>query len=211
MRRVTAQEVTDAVLAGDWVVDLRGPAAFARGHVAGTVNVAYDEEFADRIVDQSREHVGWLLPCEDDIVLLTDRPDVLDPAEHVLASLGIVRVATHLLESDEPLPAAYAVRTWSDFLAPDPDGTHRLVIDVRDRREYDAGHVRGALHLRLRDVEQVAPSLPRTELWVHCADGRRAATAASVLHRMGHRVVHLDDPWESVARLGLVTSTGFAA
>ena len=56
---VTATQVVDAVLDGAWVVDVR------------TVPV----EASTR----SDEAVGWLVPWEDDIVLLTGSPDVLDP------------------------------------------------------------------------------------------------------------------------------------
>ena len=65
-RPVTADDVTDAVLSGAWVVDLRSRAEFARGHLPGTVNVEYGTQFAT--------YVGWLVPWDDDLVLLCDQP-----------------------------------------------------------------------------------------------------------------------------------------
>jgi rhodanese-related sulfurtransferase len=38
---------------------------------------------------------------------------------------------------------------------------------------------------------------------VHCASGFRAAIAASLLHRAGRQVVHVDDDWDRAAPLGL--------
>ena len=48
------------------------------------------------------------------------------------------------------------------------------------------GHVPGSLHVPLRSVVAAAPLLPQTPVVVACTDGRRAATAASILRRRGH-------------------------
>jgi rhodanese-related sulfurtransferase len=40
-------------------------------------------------------------------------------------------------------------------------------------------------------------------VWVHCASGFRAAIGASLLHRAGRQVVHIDDDWDRAAPLGL--------
>ena len=64
-------------------------------------------------------------------------------------------------------------------------------MDVRDLREWRAGHVFGSLHLPLVELgdgrEAVLPS--RRPLAVACETGPRAALAASVLRRRGHRDV----------------------
>ena len=44
----------------------------------------------------------------------------------------------------------------------------------------------GSVHIPLRSLGGAGRSLPRTPLMVACGDGRRAATAASVLRRFGH-------------------------
>ena len=59
---VTATQVADAVLDGAWVVDVRADHVAPPGTSAG-----------------SDEAVGWLVPWEDDIVLLAGSPDVLAP------------------------------------------------------------------------------------------------------------------------------------
>ena len=58
---VTAAQVTDTVLDGAWVVDVRTELA------PSTTSTGSDET------------VGWLVPWEDDIVLLAGSPDVLAP------------------------------------------------------------------------------------------------------------------------------------
>ena len=199
-RRVTAAEVTDAVLGGAWVVDLRRRASFSDGHLPGTVSVEYGTQFAT--------YVGWLVPWEDDLVLLCDRPDDIEAALRDLAAIGIDGPRTHVLEPRTPLPASYRRADWLDFretaVAP-------VVVDVRQRDEYDAGHLPGALHLPVQDVDVRGQDLPPGELWVHCRSGYRAGIAASLLHRMGRRVVHVDDAWDRVAELAIPTTTGGVA
>lgn len=196
-RPVTAEEVADAVLAGVWVVDLRRRDAFAGAHLPGTVSVEYGTQFAT--------YVGWLVPWVDDLVLLCDSPEPITSALRDLAAIGIDGPATHVLEAVEPLPASYRRADWEEFR--DHPGP-RVVVDVRQRDEYDAGHLPGALHLPVQDVDVAAGALPAGELWVHCRSGYRAGIAASLLERHGRDVVHVDDAWDRVAELGLPVTTG---
>jgi rhodanese-related sulfurtransferase len=199
-RPVTSEQVTDAVLAGAWVIDLRARSTFAGGHLPGTVNVEYGARFATS--------VGWLVPWDDDLVLLCDRPEQIGQALQDLAAIGIDEPGTHLLDPAVPLTATYRRASWQEYLdAPGP----RVVVDVRDRDEYDAGHLPGALHLPVHEVDVHGPDLPSGELWVHCRSGYRAGIAASLLHRLGRSVVHVDDAWEQVAVRAIPTTSGGVA
>jgi glyoxylase-like metal-dependent hydrolase (beta-lactamase superfamily II)/rhodanese-related sulfurtransferase len=198
-RRVTRDEVVDAVLSGQWVVDLRTRAAFAAGHLPGSVNVEYSPQFAT--------YVGWLVPWEDDLVLLYDSPRDLRSALRDLAAIGIDGPALHDLEPAEPLIAQYRRADWAGFRV---HSGPRVVVDVRDRDEYDDGHLPGAVHLPVHNVERRLHQLPPGELWVHCRSGYRAGIAASLLHRAGRDVVHVDDSWERTSELAIPTTRAAA-
>jgi glyoxylase-like metal-dependent hydrolase (beta-lactamase superfamily II)/rhodanese-related sulfurtransferase len=200
-RPVTAEAVTDAVLAGSWVIDLRRRETYAGNHLAGSVSVEYGDQFAT--------YVGWLVPWQDDIVLLTDSPELLEPALRDLAAIGIEGVGTHVLSAEERLPASYRRTDWEGFRTADR-AIGRVVVDVRQEHEWAQGHLPGAVHLALQDVETLAHTLPPGELWVHCQSGYRAGIAASLLHRLGRSVVHVDDTWDRVGELAIPT-TGIAA
>jgi glyoxylase-like metal-dependent hydrolase (beta-lactamase superfamily II)/rhodanese-related sulfurtransferase len=199
-RPVTAEQVTDAVLSGAWVIDLRHRESFAQAHLPGTVNVEYGTRFAT--------YVGWLVPWDDDLVLLCDRPDDVDRALHDLAAIGIEGPATHVLTDPAALTATYRRATWKEYL--DAAGP-KIVVDVRELDEYDAGHLPGALLLPVHEAETRGRDLPSGELWIHCRSGYRAGIAASLLHRMGRSVVHVDDGWERVAELAIPTTSGGVA
>ena len=96
-----------------------------------------------------------------------------------------------------------------------PEAVHRRrqngepfhLIDVREDREWAAGHVAGAVHLGKgvieRDVEQRFPDHD-AELVLYCGGGYRSALAADALQQMGYRrVVSMDGGWRRWCELGL--------
>ena len=203
-RPVTREDVTDAILSGQWVIDLRQRDRFAAGHVPGSVSVEYGRQFAT--------YVGWLVPWGDDLVLLHDSPADAGSAVHDLAAIGIDGPGLHRLEPDAPLSASHRRATWDDFRAAERERSAPVVVvDVRQHDEYDEGHLPGAHHIPLHEIESRAGELPAGELWVHCRSGYRAGIAASLLHRGGRSVVHVDDDWDRVAEVAIPTTGGVAA
>lgn len=196
-RPVTAEDVMDAVLSGSWVVDLRTREVFAHHHLPGSLSIEHGSHMA--------RHVGWLVPAEDDLVLLTDDPTQLSSAIAQLADLGIEGVATHLLADGGALTASYRRVGWDEVRTQLDSGSAPVLVDVRQRAEFEADHLPDALHLPIQDVPRLGPTLPSGELWVHCRSGYRAGIAASVLQRQGRSVVHIDDDWSRVEQLRLPT------
>jgi hydroxyacylglutathione hydrolase len=65
-----------------------------------------------------------------------------------------------------------------------------LVLDVRNRSEWDKGHIPGARHVPLAELpdrlDELRTSLHgATKLLVHCQGGSRSAVAASLLAAEG--------------------------
>ncbi len=194
-RPVTRNEVTDAILDGQWVIDLRRRDTFSRGHLAGSVGVEYSHQFAT--------YVGWLVPWADDLVLLYDSADDVGSALLDLAAIGIEGPGIHDLDSASSLPATFRRTDWAGFRE---HAGPRVVVDVRGHDEYDAGHLPDAVHLPVHEVDRRGLELPPGELWVHCQSGYRAGIASSLLHNAGRSVVHVDDTWDRVTELAITTT-----
>lgn len=66
------------------------------------------------------------------------------------------------------------------------------IIDVRNRSEYQAGHLRGALNIPLGELKerigQESKDLNQP-LLLHCLGGGRSALAKRMLRQMGYRTV----------------------
>jgi len=66
------------------------------------------------------------------------------------------------------------------------------VIDVREKEEFERGHLPHAIHLSKgvieRDIERFIPH-PDTEIVVYCSGGFRSILAAEALQKMGYSKV----------------------
>ena len=86
-------------------------------------------------------------------------------------------------------------------------GEAHVLVDTREESEWNAGHVRGAVHLGKgiieRDVETRYPD-KSTRLVLYCGGGFRSALAADNLRKMGYTdVISLDGGWRALKESGL--------
>src|ERR1700752_4169003 len=67
-----------------------------------------------------------------------------------------------------------------------------VIIDVRDKEEWDEGHIPGAMHLSRGTIElDIEEKVPDAKAMVicHCGGGGRSALAAENLQKMGYKNV----------------------
>ncbi|MBA4066002.1 MAG: sulfurtransferase [Isosphaera sp.] len=99
--------------------------------------------------------------------------------------------------------------TLEDVRARLAAGDRFVLVDVREDREFAAGHAAGAVHLGKgvieRDIEARVPD-PATPLVLYCGGGFRSALAADALQKMGYtNVVSMDGGWAAWVKAGLPT------
>jgi len=85
-----------------------------------------------------------------------------------------------------------------------------VIVDVREKDEWDEGHVAGATHLSRGtielEVEEKFPDL-NTTIICHCGGGGRSALAAESLQKMGYKNVRsLAGGFKAWKAAGLPTS-----
>ena len=78
-------------------------------------------------------------------------------------------------------------------------GEKFVLVDVREDREWEAGHLPKAIHLGKgvieRDVEEKIPD-HNAEIILYCGGGFRSALAADNLQKMGYtNVISMDGGW----------------
>jgi rhodanese-related sulfurtransferase len=86
-------------------------------------------------------------------------------------------------------------------------GNNPVLVDVREDKEWDAGHAKGAVHIGKgvieRDIEGKVPEKD-TQLVLYCGGGYRSALAADALQKMGYtNVISLDGGWRAYRDSGL--------
>jgi hydroxyacylglutathione hydrolase len=182
--RRSADEIDDAMRRGASLVDAREGAVFASVHVPGSLNVPMAESFAS--------YIGWLVPFGDEVVLLAPDDGALVEAATQLFRIGYERLTGYLDGGIEAWKGSGRdVRSYPAISAQDlvddlgrGDAGH--VIDVRQRSEWEAGHLEGSRHEFVGDVPDRLDAFARDAVnTVVCASGYRSAMAASVLDRAG--------------------------
>jgi hydroxyacylglutathione hydrolase len=173
------------------VVDVRTALQFDEAHIPGAVsNTILHAGFGTRL--------AWIASPEDEIVLVgRDDADALHAAE-LAAAVGLAGIAGYL---------AGGMTSWREerlrterverITVPDLHARARelQILDVRERDEWDAGHIANSVFTPYHDIRGLPEGLdPERPVAVICASGQRAVVGASLLQRHGaRRVLHVVD------------------
>lgn len=186
--RMAEHRLPALLASGATIVDTRPAADFGTGHIPGTLNIPYNKSFTT--------WAGSLLSYDRDFYLLVDaaRAGMLERIVQSLLMIGLDRVGGYFgaealaLWRKEGRPVGQVAQMSVTDLAHKRGGL--VVLDVRGRNEWDAGHIPGAVHIPLAELADRLPELPADQpVAVHCQGGGRSAIAASLLQAAGHREV----------------------
>jgi glyoxylase-like metal-dependent hydrolase (beta-lactamase superfamily II)/rhodanese-related sulfurtransferase len=167
------------------VVDIRPRATMAAGFVPGSTGIELADDFGS--------WTGWLLPYGAPIALVAEPGQDVAAAVTQLAQIGIDGVVGVVTDLTGVQTASFQVADLGTVaeLARRPDAQ---VLDVRMPSEHEAVALPGAAWRFLPDLftEGVPAELdPGRPVLVACGSGRRAAIAATALHRAGFTPVVL--------------------
>ena len=99
----------------------------------------------------------------------------------------------------------------TDLRAMLEDGQPLVVIDVRERHEFEAGHLEGAIYIGKGVIERDIEKHDLTDdarIVLYCGGGYRSAIAAKSLQDMGWtNVASLWGGWRGIQAEGLPTSS----
>jgi hydroxyacylglutathione hydrolase len=184
----------DALRSQAAVIDVRPDDVYPAAHVPHSISIPMRDAFCVWLC--------WTIPAEAALLFVTDGGPidrVVDESllvgyEHFAGWLdgGIDawRGAGLPIATAGLVDAAGARRALLDGAA---------ALDVREPDEYAAGHIDGALHIPLGDLERRTREVPRDRpILAYCGAGERASTAVSLLERAGHAAMNLNggiDAW----------------
>ncbi len=165
------------------VVDVRPVDEYSNGHIPGSLSIAFRDVFATWL--------GWLVPIETPLLFVPGETPIKDVVEQSML-VGFEDFVGFL---------DGGLRAWQEAGRPvarsrfvDAGEAQReinrgaLVLDIRERNEFAAGHIEGALNIPLGSLPHEVGKVPVDRTVVtYCGHGERAATAVSVLERAGRR------------------------
>ena len=192
---LTPRQVGQADEDGAMVVDVRTELQFDEAHIPSAVCItALRGGFGTRL--------AWLAEPDQPLVLVgRDDEDACDAAE-LAGAVGLTNIAGYLAGGmtswrEEKRPVERVPRLSVEELHERWNGGSNglQLLDVRERSEWDAGHIPGSIHTAYHDIREVPGELdPDRPVAVICASGQRAAIAASLLKRLSAgEVIHVVD------------------
>lgn len=162
------------------IIDVRSPEAFADGHPEGALSIPLRPSFASWL--------GWLAPHDRPLLLLRDTGQDVDEVLWQAAKIGYTSFVGEIAGGFAAWVAA-GLPVDAHDLRPAYRSDEAVLLDVRQRSEYAAGHVPGALHVELGSLADEVADVPDGPVVVMCGHGERASSAASILDRAGFQDV----------------------
>jgi len=162
---------------------VRDASEYAKGHVAGTINIGLSGQFAT--------WAGTLLDVTKPIVIIAE-PGREEEAALRLGRIGFDHVQGYLrggmaslaerLDLVWPTERVTALQVAEELAAAEPP----VLLDVRNPREWAAKHIEGSVNVPLNHLQERIAEIPRDgRVAVHCAGGYRSSSAVSILHQHG--------------------------
>jgi hydroxyacylglutathione hydrolase len=169
------------------VVDTREPDAFAGSFIPHALSIW---------LDGLTIFPGWVLNDEQHILLVTARQEDMETAQAYLWRIGYHNIVGYLCSGinawrDAGKPIEHLDTLSATELKEKLDHNEVLLLDVREPREWEEGHVRGAKRIYVGHLMAHTDGLPRdTPIASTCSVGYRGGLGASILKRSGFSKVY---------------------
>ncbi len=179
---------------GALLIDVRTDQQFDEAHIPDAVsNPMMRAGFGTKL--------AWLANGEQEVVLIGRDDEDGRRAGRLALAVGIRRLGGYLHGGmtswwEERRPVRRIERLALEDLPDAAEADADLqILDVREQREWDAGHIPGSTFKPWHDIDGLpGPLDPAKPIAVICESGQRGATAASLVQRCGAaRVIHVVD------------------
>jgi hydroxyacylglutathione hydrolase len=183
LQPVELGEVLEMGDAGAQILDVRDATEFAKGHMAGSINIGLGGQYATwagTLLDSSRPIVIIAEPGrEQEAALRLGRIGFDHVRGYLKDGMGALAGRQDLVWSTERVNAAMLTEELATTEPP-------LVLDIRSPREWSANHISDSINLPLGHLQERIVEVPRNRrIAVHCAGGYRSSIAVSILNQYG--------------------------
>ncbi len=180
----TKERLQEALDANMTIIDTRSKMLFAYGHIPGTINIQNNNAFSN--------WAGWLLDYEEPVAVICGAHEI-DEITRKLMRIGLDNLVGYFTDIDgwiEEHPMQRLNHIEPSELETVLKKNNAVVVDVRGINEYNAGHIKDALHIQLGDLPHRLNELDKDKnIIMHCAGGDRSSTACSILQKHGFKKV----------------------
>ncbi|HEY2981927.1 MAG TPA: rhodanese-like domain-containing protein [Anaerolineales bacterium] len=173
-------QVADALKSGHTILDTRPAAQFGTGHIPGSLNIGLGGQFAS--------WAGALIRPETPVIIVAEEEERVREAQTRLARVALDNIAGYLAGgvlawNNTGLPlSAIEQAGVEEIAARMREDSSLQVLDVRRPPEWQAGHIKQAIHIPLNrlalNLDRLDQSRPVAAI---CAGGFRSSIATSIL------------------------------
>lgn len=181
-KKLTGEEVKEAMAKGVKLIDTRNKANFAAGFVPGSLNIQGNNAFAT--------WMGWFINYEEPFMLVAADAQIEDLTRKLMR-IGLDNVYGYISD----VTAVGVELAKSDVIEIDEFKTYVnredvQVVDLRGVAEYNAGHIEGAENVFIGTLPTNLDKISRDkQVVIHCQGGDRAAIGYSILAKNGFKNV----------------------
>ncbi len=191
-------EFKSQITQGALVLDTRTSDEFEKSHIANSINVGTNGQFAI--------WAATILDYKTPLVLITNVGQENEVITR-LARVGIDYVHGYLQGGFATWKNAGEPTDTITSIEPEELNSYLAkgwkILDVRKPGEFESGHIKGAKTLHLQILEERINELDKnTPYLVHCAGGYRSMIAASIMIRHGFtHFVNVHKGWSAIQKL----------
>ena len=181
LKPLSPSEVKALMDEGVVALDVRHGKKFGAGHIPNSYGIRVDAPLTT--------WAGWLIPFGSRLVLVGESTDQIVAATRQLIRIGYDDLVGSLDGGIEAWAREFPVETIPSM---DPQELREqlgevMLIDVRQRSEWDEGHIQGAIHFEGGRVAWEELPFPHDKpLAIQCSSGNRSMSVSSVLRRRGY-------------------------
>ncbi len=183
LRPISLDQVLVMGEAGAQVLDVREAGEYAKGHVAGSINIGLGGQYAT--------WAGTILDRDKPIVIIAE-PGREQEAAMRLGRIGFDHVKGYLRDGMGALANRQDLvwqteRVSAPMAAEELESAHPpLILDIRAPREWNSKHLNDSVNIPLNHLQERIAEVPRDRrIAVHCAGGYRSSIAVSILNQYG--------------------------
>ncbi|MEY4629863.1 MAG: hypothetical protein RLZZ595_2189 [Bacteroidota bacterium] len=185
LKKLTNNEMMEAMGKGIKLIDARLKNDFAKGYIPGSINIQGNNAFAT--------WAGWYLSYDEPFILLADESQ-LDDLTRKLMRIGLDNIMGYVPSTEAYVKEGGKLDTVNvidiDTFKKVIEEPNVQIVDLRGATEYKSGHVKNADHVfvgtLLNNLDKVSKD---KKIVIHCQGGDRATIGYSLLAREGYNNV----------------------
>jgi len=176
---LTPNQLDDAIKKGIQIIDTRDKFEYDKASIKGSWNIQNNKSFAN--------WMGWMMNYKDPFIIISSEENKKDITRKLM-SIGLDNVQAFytgsLTEISSPQQQIDTV-PLDEFIKQTKDND-RVLLDIRNSAEFEAGHIENAQHVFVRyladNLDKISRDKPTT---LFCQAGDRATIGYSFLLSQG--------------------------